>query len=71
MKNLNESISLWFGIILVLMVIAGAVAFIFTDFMADTLYGGRRTFMIIVFISYAIFRGVRIYQGIKASDYEK
>lgn len=62
MKNLSESISLWFSIIMVLLVAAGAFAFIFTDFMIDRVSGGRRLMMIIVFCAYAIFRGLRVYQ---------
>lgn len=62
MKNLNQSISLWFSIIMVLLVTAGAFAFIFTDFMIDRVSGGRRLMMIIVFCAYAVFRGMRVYQ---------
>lgn len=70
MKKLSNSISLWFGIIMVLMVTAGAVVFAFTDFMSDTLSGSRRTLLIVIFVAYAIFRGVRIYQALTSSDDE-
>lgn len=65
MKNLNQSISLWFSIIMVLLVVTGAFAFIFTDFMIDRVSGGRRLMMIIVFCAYAIFRGMRVYQQLR------
>ncbi|MGZ3883915.1 MAG: hypothetical protein ACXVPQ_00515 [Bacteroidia bacterium] len=70
-KNPANTVSLWFGVIMVIMVTAGAFAFLFTDFMADTLSGGRRTFMIIVFIAYALYRGIRIYQYFKAAKHEE
>ena len=47
---------------MVLLVTAGAFAFIFTDFMIDRVSGGRRLMMIIVFCAYGIFRGMRVYQ---------
>lgn len=62
MKNGINHISLWFSMLMVLLVFAGAVAFIFTDFMIDRVYGSKRTIMIFVFIAYSIFRGFRIYQ---------
>lgn len=65
MKNLNQSISLWFSIIMVLLVVAGAFAFIFTDFMIDRVSGGRRFMMIVVFCAYGVFRGMRVYQQLR------
>lgn len=70
MKNLNQSISLWFSIIMVLLVVAGVFAFTFTDFMIDRVNGGRRLLMIIVFCAYAIFRGMRVYQQLTKREEE-
>lgn len=63
-------ISLWFGAIIVLLVLAGAIAFIFTDFMADRVYGSKRIIMIVVFLAYAAYRGTRIYQVLKTKNEE-
>jgi hypothetical protein len=70
MKNNLNFLSLWFGIVMVLIVVAGALAFTFTDFMEDRLYGNKRVFMIVIFFGYAIYRGIRVYQTIKAKQNE-
>lgn len=70
MKNISKSISLWFSIIMVLVVIAGIFAFTFTDFMSDKVYGNKRIVMIVVFTAYALFRGSRIYQVLSAPKNE-
>lgn len=67
MKNSMNYISLWFSVMLVLVVIAGAVAFTFTDFMEDRVYGTKRVVLTLVFLAYAIYRGIRIYQVVKAN----
>jgi hypothetical protein len=53
---------------MVLIVIAGAIAFTFTDFMIDRVYGNKRIILTVVFLAYATFRGVRIYQIFKANQ---
>lgn len=63
-------ISLWFSALIVVLVIAGAIALLFTDFMIDRVYGSKRIIMIIVFLAYAVYRGIRIYQTIKLKDEE-
>lgn len=66
MKNNLNFLSLWFGIIMILVVLAGAIAFTFTDFMDDRLYGGKRVLLTIIFVGYAVYRGIRIYQVLKS-----
>ncbi len=70
MKNSMNYISLWFSVMLVLVVIAGAVAFTFTDFMEDRVYGTKRVVLTLVFLAYAIYRGIRIYQVLKSNKNE-
>jgi hypothetical protein len=53
--------SLWFGTIMVLVVVAGALVFSFTDFYDDRLYGSKRTIFIVVLFAYALYRGWRTY----------
>lgn len=68
MKNGVNMVSLWFSIFMVLTVIAGAIAFTFTDFMIDRLYGSKRMILTVVFLAYAVFRGIRIYQVFKSNQ---
>lgn len=68
MKNGLNLINVWISIVLVLIVIAGAFAFAFTDFMIDRVYGTKRIVLIVVFLAYSIFRGIRIYQVFKANQ---
>lgn len=70
MKPLLNSVSTWFGLMMILIVVSGAIAFAFTDFMSDRIYGGKRTFFIFLLTAYAVYRGVRIYQTYKQSRYE-
>ena len=61
-------VTLWFSVLMVLIVIAGAIAFTFTDFMSDRVYGSKRIVLTVVFLGYAVFRGIRIYQVFKANQ---
>lgn len=70
MKNSVNYISLWFSAAMVILVIAGAIAFTFTDFMSDRVYGTKRIVLTLVFLAYAIYRGIRIYQVIKSKNNE-
>lgn len=63
-------VSFWFGIIMVLVVTAGAIAVAFTDFMNDRLYGTKRVVFIFLLLGYAVYRGFRIYQIMKANKDE-
>lgn len=67
MRNNINFVTLWFSAAMVIIVLAGAIAFTFTDFMADRVYGTKRLVLTLVFIAYAIFRGVRIYQILKSN----
>lgn len=63
-------VTLWFSVFMVVIVIAGAIAFTFTDFMSDRLYGNKRIILTVVFLAYAVFRGIRIYQVFKSKSNE-
>jgi hypothetical protein len=65
MKLGLNTISLWFGIIMLIVVIGLAIAFSFTDVMIETMYGNKRTGFIVVLTAYAIYRSIRIYQTLK------
>lgn len=70
MKPIFNSISDWFGIIMVLVVVSGAMAFAFTDMMTDRLWGSRRTFFVFLLLAYGIYRSFRLYQNYKRRNYE-
>ncbi|MGZ3919191.1 MAG: hypothetical protein ACXVNM_11345 [Bacteroidia bacterium] len=64
-------VTLWFGVVMVLMVIAGALAIAFTDVMSDRLYGAKRIGFVILLLAYAVYRSFRIYQVMKYSKNEE
>lgn len=70
MKNGLNMINVWISALMVLIVIAGAFVFTFTDFMSDRLYGSKRVTLSVVFLAYALFRGFRIYQILKSKKDE-
>lgn len=71
MKLGLNTISIWFGMIMILLVISGAISFLFTDLMIDRLYGGKRTGFIIMLFAYTIYRGFRLYQSLKQGRHEE
>jgi hypothetical protein len=58
-------VSVWFGVVMVVLLLSGAIAFTFTDFMIDSLFGKRRLFFIVLLLSYSVYRSMRIYQVLK------
>jgi hypothetical protein len=71
MKLGLNTLSIWFGMIMIIVVVAGAFAFSLTDIMSDKLFGAKRTGFIIMLFAYAIYRGFRLYQSLKQSRYEE
>lgn len=65
MKSLLSSVSVSFGVIMIIVVIGGAIAFAFTDVMIDRLYGNKRIGFICVLLAYGVYRGFRVYQVLK------
>lgn len=70
MKIGLNSISTWFGMIMILIVTAGAIAFAFTDFMDDRLYGTKRLFFVLLLLAYAVYRVFRLRQMLKQGSDE-
>ncbi len=64
-------VSLWFGVVMVVVLLAGSVAILFTDFMSDRLQGNRRIFFVLLLLAYCVYRSYRIYQTIKQSRNEE
>jgi hypothetical protein len=65
MKSGMQLISIWFGAIMILVVLAGAIAFAFTDLMNDSLYGTKRTTFVFLLLAYGTYRGFRLYSILK------
>lgn len=64
-------ISIWFGAIMILLVTSGAIAFTFTNFMDEQLFGAKRTLFIFILLAYGVFRSFRLYQLLKRTNDEK
>ena len=58
-------ISMSFGLLMIMVVFAGAIAFAFTDYMDDRLYGNKRIFFIFMLVAYGIYRGFRLFSLFK------
>ncbi len=71
MKTGLKFISLWFGLLMVVVVFSGVIAFAFTDFMDDRLFGNRRTVFVLILLAYGIYRGFRTYQLFKEKKYDE
>ncbi|MBA2613238.1 MAG: hypothetical protein H0U95_14815 [Bacteroidetes bacterium] len=65
MKPILNSVTVWSGAFMIILVLAGAFAFTFTDLMTEKLYGGKRTGFIVMLFAYALYRGFRLYQTLK------
>jgi hypothetical protein len=59
-KSPIEFVNLTFSIMMILLTLSGAIAFLFTDFMNDKLFGWRRIVLAVIFILYTIYRGIRL-----------
>ena len=60
--DIARHISLWSGVVMILLVTCGAVAILFTDAFSDRLYGTKRTLFVIMLLAYAAYRVFRIRQ---------
>lgn len=68
MKLGLNSISVWFSLLMIILMITGAFAFAFTDFMDDRLFGAKRIFFVCLLFLYAIYRVFRLYQLNKSNQ---
>ena len=60
--DLARSLSLWSGVMMIFLVLCGAVLVLFTDAFDDRLYGNKRTFFVVMLLTYAVYRGYRLRQ---------
>ena len=68
MKLGLNSISIWLGFIMILLVISGASVFTFSDFMSDELFGKKRFYFILMLVAYSVYRSFRLYHAIKLAN---
>ena len=66
--HLARSISLWSGVIMIVLITAGAGAIIFTDAFDDRLYGTKRTVFVVILLAYAVYRGFRLRQLLRTRN---
>jgi len=69
-KSPIELINLVFSGLMVLITLAGAIVFLFTDLMSDRAYGNKRIILGAVFLAYAIYRSYRMYTALKKEKEE-
>ena len=63
-----RAISLWSGAIMILLVLSGAIAVLFTDAFDDRLYGNKRWLFAAMLLAYAVYRGFRIRQLLRTRN---
>lgn len=62
-KSPTELINLTFSGLMILLTLAGAIVFWFTDLFSDRAYGSKRIILGTVFFAYAIYRSYRMYSA--------
>ncbi|MBA4240807.1 MAG: hypothetical protein C0448_08770 [Sphingobacteriaceae bacterium] len=70
-KSPIELINLVFSGLMVLITLAGAIVFLFTDLLSDRAYGNKRIVLGVVFLAYAIYRSYRMYTALKKEKEER
>ncbi|MFN7911123.1 MAG: hypothetical protein ACK5QC_04820 [Bacteroidota bacterium] len=71
MKSIQQTLSFWFAVIMVIATIIIGTAFLFTDVMSDSMYGRKRTIFICLMFAYSAYRGFRLYAQIKTLKNDK
>lgn len=70
-KSPIELINLVFSGLMVLITLAGAIVFLFTDLLSDRAYGNKRIILGVVFLAYTIYRSYRMYTALKKEKEER
>jgi len=68
MRRTSNIISISFGVIMIVLVVAGAIVFSVTDYMDDRLYGQKRVLFIVILLAYAVYRVFRLMPLIKQKE---
>lgn len=64
-KSPTELVNLTFTGLMILLTLAGAIVFLFTDLLSDRAFGNKRIILGFVFLAYAIYRSYRMYSMFK------
>ena len=64
--SITTSISIWSGVLMIILVTGGAIAILFTDAFSDRLYGTKRIFFVVMLLAYGVYRVFRIRQMLKS-----
>ena len=64
-KSPIELINLSFSALMVVLTFIGAIAFYFTDFLSERVFGDKRYILGTIFLAYAIYRSYRMYKAYK------
>lgn len=71
MKLGLNTLSFWFGAVMVVAVTVLAGTLLLTDAMLDRLSGSRRSFFIVLMLAYALYRGYRLFSVYKQHKQDK
>lgn len=71
MKSIQQTVSFWFAVVMVIATLTIGTAFLFTDVMNDSMYGKKRTIFICLMFAYSAYRGFRLYSQIKTLKHDK
>ncbi len=66
-KSPVELMNLMFSGLMVILTLAGAFVFLFTDLLSDKAYGNKRIILGVIFLAYALYRSYRMYTAFKAN----
>lgn len=69
-KSPTELVNLTFTGLMILLTLAGAIVFLFTDLLSDRAFGNKRIILGFVFLAYAIYRSYRMYSVFKNKQTE-
>ena len=70
-KSPTELINLTFSGLMILLTLAGAIVFLFSDLFSDRAFGNKRIILGIVFLAYAIYRSYRMYSAFATKENEE
>lgn len=66
MRNIAQLLVVWFGVLMVLVVVVLGTALLTTDFYTERLSGPKRTIFIVILFLYAVYRSFRTYTIFKS-----
>lgn len=69
-KSPAELVNLTFSGMMILLTVAGAIVFLFTDLLSDRAFGNKRIILGVVFLAYAVYRSYRMYTVFKCQPKE-